>query len=205
MSVTTTFNGHRIDYRDHRYECLDCGTRLLSMMQFQGRECRGVPAAGPDVQGEATRCPVLLCPGDARYSPPGRGHTCTGDEWRAATAPAPVVSAEDTEGLAGVLADHRLGYRKGGAYCTAADCEWSQPMSELRYPDAAHRAHVVILLAALVDSARATERERIARKWQLGGWADVVNPIGTNPQQRLQIAQAVTDWIRALPAQDGRR
>lgn len=37
-------NGHAIDYLAHRFECLRCGARLMSLMQFQTREC---PEARP--------------------------------------------------------------------------------------------------------------------------------------------------------------
>lgn len=35
--------GHAVDYIDHRYECRGCGARLLSLMQFNGRECPTPP------------------------------------------------------------------------------------------------------------------------------------------------------------------
>ncbi len=40
-----------------------------------------------EAEAAATRwehCPVDGCPGDPRYVPPGRRHTCTTDQWRAA-------------------------------------------------------------------------------------------------------------------------
>ena len=40
--------GHAIDYIDHRYECTRCGARLLSLMQFQSRDCPTPPAETGD-------------------------------------------------------------------------------------------------------------------------------------------------------------
>lgn len=33
---------------------------------------------------ERPACPVEGCPGDGRYAPPGRGHTCTSEVWMGA-------------------------------------------------------------------------------------------------------------------------
>lgn len=46
-------NGHRVYYRAHRYECVSCGARLMSVMQFQGRECR--PAVRPPAPIDSER------------------------------------------------------------------------------------------------------------------------------------------------------
>lgn len=35
--------GHVVAYRSHRYECTLCGARLMSIMQFNVRECPGLP------------------------------------------------------------------------------------------------------------------------------------------------------------------
>lgn len=39
-------NGHEVTYEDHRFVCMRCEARLLSLMQFQGRECPGPRSPG---------------------------------------------------------------------------------------------------------------------------------------------------------------
>ena len=40
MGATWTKNGHVVDYQSHRFVCLNCGARYMSMMQFNAVECR---------------------------------------------------------------------------------------------------------------------------------------------------------------------
>jgi hypothetical protein len=49
-------NGHRVTVKRYRYECVNCGARLLSAFQFTSRECPNGPPPLP-VAEEPQRFP----------------------------------------------------------------------------------------------------------------------------------------------------
>lgn len=62
--TTQAINGHVVDYISHRFECLNCGARLLSIMQFQTRECPKpqIPAARPAGEGRESEALASAAP-----------------------------------------------------------------------------------------------------------------------------------------------
>lgn len=133
-------------------------------------------------EGHETHCPVDGCPGDYRYAPPGRGHTCTTETWL--TAQAPAGAAADDEAGESLLRDIFMDPAARAAEKAAADDEAVEALA-LRIQEGVREHGNSLNAWQAIDAARVVlaagylppehveqqAREREAEAWNRG-WED---------------------------------